>query len=213
MRFCPECKKDTEITSVEKTGDGLRYYLKCGHGAIIISTNEIISITENIMPCYDWEFDFMISDECEFNDVIGIKDICLKVKEGDNGSKIVSGFIISVKASTEEDAYTKATAQAKRLTDLIAVYNGIFLRHTLKGCSRINPDQSRTVTVSLSASFLTRLDIPLDLTKNELPSLIKHGKTKSSTELAERLHHANQGFEAQNNELYEIMIREFFYGN
>jgi hypothetical protein len=166
---------------------------------------------------YRWNFRFTLSEECRFVEIKEPPNIELKINTDKDGMRSVREFIITVKSFTEEEALDKAKIQAKRLADILAALSAKHLRHNLEGYTRYDPDGSNKVgsTGKILVSFTGRYNIEslnsVDLSQSKVVQLVKALKPEDKIHrLEERLNHINNGLEAAENELYEVMIKEFY---
>lgn len=73
---------------------------------------------------YVADFNFTLTEERSFIQIQPPPGIKLETKDNNDGTKSVTGFVVTVKASTEDEALNKAKTEAKRLVDLLAVLSG-----------------------------------------------------------------------------------------
>jgi hypothetical protein len=84
---------------------------------------------------YVADFNFALSEECSVLQIELPPGIKFETKDNNDndGTKSVTGFVVTVKASTEDEALNRAKTEAKRLVDVLAVLSGETLATTLQG--------------------------------------------------------------------------------
>jgi hypothetical protein len=160
---------------------------------------------------YVADFNFTLSEERSFIQIQPPRGIKLETKDNNDGTKSVTGFVVTVKASTEDEALNRAKTEAKRLVDVLAVLSGGHLGYTLTGHNMRSPDGRGKVYKTFIGKYNINSSELVDLSQGNFPNLIKTLEPQDKDRrLVERLHHANNGLEAAKNNLYEVMIKEFY---
>jgi hypothetical protein len=162
---------------------------------------------------YVADFNFALSEECSVLQIELPPGIKFETKDNNDndGTKSVTGFVVTVKASTEDEALNRAKTEAKRLVDILAVLFGGYLGFTLRGHNMRSPDGRNTVSKTLRSRYNINSSELVDLSQGNYPRLIKTLELQGKdVRLVERLHHANNGLEAAKNNLNEVMIKEFY---
>jgi ribosomal protein S17E len=160
---------------------------------------------------YDAHSKFTLNEKCSFPQIQPPPGIELETENNEDGTKTIVSFVVTVKkADTEEQAWSIAASQAKRLVDLLAVLSGKHLGYTLSGRDiRITGGMKK-----MYAIFTHKYNInsqPVDLSQGKFPKLIEALEPQGrDVRLLETLNHANNGLEAAENSLYEVMIKEFY---
>jgi hypothetical protein len=160
---------------------------------------------------YEGDFHFALSEERRFIQIQPPPGIKLEIKDNDVGTKSVYAFVVTVKASTEDEVENIANTEAKRFVDFLASHSGGDLSYTLSGSS-IRPPVGRTkVSKTIIAKYGIDSSEILDLSQANFPNLIKTLKLKGDDRrLVDRLSHINNGLEAAKNGRSEVMIKEFY---
>jgi hypothetical protein len=172
----------------------------------------ILTSMSNTDDGYVADLYFTLSEECSVQ-IEPPPGIRFETKDTNNndGTKSITGFVVTVKASTQDEALNKAKTEAKRLVDILAVLSGGYLGYTLRGHNMRNPDGRNTVSKTFVSSYNINSSELVDLSQGNFPKLIKTLEPQSrDLRLVERLNHANNGLEAAKNNLYEVMIKEFY---
>ena len=160
---------------------------------------------------YVADFNFTLTEERSFIQIQPPPGIKLETKDNNDGTKSVTGFVVTVKASTEDEALNRAKTEAKMLVDLLAVLSGGHLGFTLRGHNIRSPDGRNTVSKILRSRYNINSSELVNLSQGNYPRLINTLNLKGKERrLVERLNHANNGLEAAKNELSEVMIKEFY---
>jgi hypothetical protein len=160
---------------------------------------------------YVADFNFTLSEERSFIQIQPPPGIKLETKDNNDGTKSVTGFVVTVKASTEDEALNRAKTEAKRLVDVLAVLSGGHLGYTLTGHNMRSPDGRGKVYKTFIGKYNINSSELVDLSQGNFPNLIKTLEPQDKDRrLVERLHHANNELESAKNNLYEVMIKEFY---
>ncbi|HJU34046.1 MAG TPA: hypothetical protein VJ695_02885 [Nitrososphaera sp.] len=171
---------------------------------------------------YEGVFHFKLSEKCNVFDIRQQPNIELDIKDEEDGTKSVVTFKVKVKnAGTEEEALNIARTRAKRLVDILAVYSGKHLGYFLTGGQTTQKATAATTTPvtdrkgKVSNTFIGKYDKdsgkPLDLNKGNIVQAIntRNPPNKDLTFL-ESLSYANEGLGAHANDLYQVMIKQFY---
>lgn len=155
---------------------------------------------------FDWIFSFGLTERCPYTSIENSSSIVLKTEvDKDKNTGYITGFSISIKDSTEEEAKNKAERQAKVLTDIISIKRERYVSYYGIGCNMIRPDKTQRVTRDLIVKYDIRKDLEIDLKENKVASSIKNDLPQN-----QQLHHASLGLRASEFELYDVMVREFY---
>jgi hypothetical protein len=90
----------------------------------------------------------------------------------DKNTRYVTGFSMSIKDSSEEEAKNKAERQAKVLTDIISVKRERYVSYYGIGYNMIKPDKTQRVTRDLILKYNILKDLEIDLRENKTASVI-----------------------------------------
>jgi hypothetical protein len=95
--------------------------------------------------------------------------------------------------------------------DVLAVLSGGHLGYTLTGHNMRSPDGRGEVYKTFIGKYNINSSELVDLSQGNFPNLIKTLEPQDKDRrLVERLHHANNELESAKNNLYEVMIKEFY---
>ena len=162
---------------------------------------------------YEGVFYFKLSEECN---AIGIQDppgIELEKKDKEGETKSVVSFKVKIKnADTEEEALEIAKIRAKRLLDVLAVYSGKHLGYFLTGSETTRKaDKKSTVSAICTIKYDKDSGKPLDLSKGNIVQAINTRKpTNKDLTFLQSVSYANEGLGAHANDLYQVMIKQFY---
>lgn len=160
----------------------------------------------SIQGRFDWIFTFGLTERCPYMSIENSSSIELKTEmDEDKNTRYVTGFSMSIKDSSEEEAKNKAERQAKVLTDIISVKRERYVSYYGIGYNMIRPDKTQRVTRDLILKYNILKDLEIDLKDNKIASSIKNDLPQN-----QQFHHASLGLRASEFELYDVMVREFY---
>ena len=156
---------------------------------------------------FDWIFSFGLTERCPYSCIENSNSIELKTEvDKDKNTKYITGFSISIKDSTEDEAKNQAERQAKVLTDVVSVKRERYVSYYGIGYSMIRPDKTQRVTRDLIPKYnILPRDLAIDLKQNRVALSIKNDLPRN-----QQFHHASLGLRASEFELHDVMIREFY---
>jgi hypothetical protein len=162
---------------------------------------------------YEGVFHFRLSEECNFIDIKELSGIELEIKDKEAEIKSVVSFKVRLKeADTEEEALEIAKSQAKRLVDILAISAVKHLGYFLTGSQTTHkPAGKSTVSATLLSKFDQDSGKPLDLRKTRIAKAIKtHEPKDRDLTFVQSLGYANESLGAHTNNLYQVMIKQFY---
>jgi hypothetical protein len=93
---------------------------------------------------YGWIFEFGLTERCPYKSIENSSSIQLKTQMDDvNKTKYITGFTISIRDSTEDEAEYEVDRQAKVLADIISVKRERYVSYYKLGRSMIRPDKTQ----------------------------------------------------------------------
>jgi hypothetical protein len=160
---------------------------------------------------YVGDVHFTLNGRCNFQKVRRLSGIHLETKRNKDNTTSIQGFKVRVESFTEEEALDTAKIKAKRLVDILAVLSGGHLSYFLRDHSIQSPGGRTRVTSTIRSAYDIISPQPLDLRRRNVARLITTLKPKGKDRrLSDRIGYANNGLEAYRNELYGVMIKEFY---
>lgn len=147
--------------------------------------------------------DYRLSDKIEYTKIQNSSDVELQTTT-DQQKRTITGFVILLNGAIETEVLAEADRRASRVTNILNVESGRFVRHNQIGYMK-KTATGWTTTSSYTASYSVRAHVDIDLSKPKIANLIT-----SEDDINQQCHHASLALRSEELQQYETMTTELF---